>query len=47
MQREVSLYGDEPEVWRPERWMCDEEKRAAMYNAILTVSSITTTHDAE
>ena len=39
MHREVSLYGDDPEVWRPERWMCGEEKKTVMYNALLTVSS--------
>ena len=45
MHREASLYGDDPEVWRPERWMCGEEKKTAMYNALLTVSSVITSHD--
>ncbi|KAL9079843.1 MAG: hypothetical protein Q9157_001299 [Trypethelium eluteriae] len=43
VHREASLYGDDAEVWRPERWMCSEEKRTAMYNGLLTVSQIATT----
>ena len=46
VHREVSLYGDEPEMWRPERWICGDEKKAAMYNALLTVSTTTTHHEA-
>ncbi|KAK1674047.1 cytochrome P450 family protein [Colletotrichum godetiae] len=36
LHREVSLYGDEPDLWRPERWLCDEDRHSAMYNALLT-----------
>ena len=46
MHREVSLYDDDPEVWQLERWRCGEEKKTAIYNALLTVSSVTTAHDA-
>lgn len=37
VHREIWLYGDDPDVWRPERWMCSEEKRKTMYNSLLTV----------
>lgn len=36
IQRESSLYGDDPEAWRPERWLCDKEKRKTMFDALLT-----------
>ncbi|KAL8653735.1 MAG: hypothetical protein Q9210_001922 [Variospora velana] len=36
VHREVGLYGNDPDVWRPERWMCEEEKRKSMYNSLLT-----------
>ncbi|KAK1570169.1 cytochrome P450 [Colletotrichum navitas] len=36
LHREASLYGAEPDLWRPERWLCDKEKHAAMYNTLLT-----------
>ncbi|KAK0665927.1 cytochrome P450 [Cercophora samala] len=36
VHREVGLYGSDPDVWRPERWMCDENKKRTMYNSLLT-----------
>ncbi|KAG2419500.1 hypothetical protein HFD88_004296 [Aspergillus terreus] len=36
VHREIWMYGDDPETWRPERWLCDEEKKKAMYNSLLT-----------
>ncbi|OJJ68595.1 hypothetical protein ASPBRDRAFT_199027 [Aspergillus brasiliensis CBS 101740] len=36
VHREVGLYGDDPETWRPERWMCEPEKKKVMYNSLLT-----------
>lgn len=41
VHREVGLYGSDPDVWRPERWMCGEEKRKVMYNSLLTVCVVT------
>ncbi|KAK1957517.1 cytochrome P450 [Colletotrichum sublineola] len=36
LHREVTLYGIDSNVWRPERWLCEEEKHTAMHSAILT-----------
>ncbi|KAK2879441.1 hypothetical protein FQN49_000876 [Arthroderma sp. PD_2] len=36
VHREVWLYGNDPEVWRPERWLCDEDAKKLMYNSLLT-----------
>lgn len=38
VQRQAGPYGEDPEVWRPERWLCSEEERKAMYGSLLTVS---------
>jgi cytochrome P450 len=39
VQRDVSLFGEDAETWRPERWLCDKDRKAAMQNGILTVCS--------
>ena len=39
VHREIGLYGEDPDVWRPERWMCAEEKKKVMYSSLLTVLS--------
>ncbi|ETS86540.1 hypothetical protein PFICI_00368 [Pestalotiopsis fici W106-1] len=36
VHRDESIYGDDPEAWRPERWLCSEKKKTAMYNTLLT-----------
>ncbi|KAB5575480.1 cytochrome P450 [Coniochaeta sp. 2T2.1] len=36
VHREPGLFGDDPDVWRPERWLCGEKQKKAMYNALLT-----------
>ncbi|KAI1499968.1 cytochrome P450 [Biscogniauxia marginata] len=36
VHREVWLYGDDPDVWRPERWICDDDLKKTMYNSLLT-----------
>ncbi|KAI2622397.1 cytochrome P450 [Hypoxylon sp. NC1633] len=36
LHRDARLYGDDPELWRPERWMCDEDQKRVMYNSLLT-----------
>ncbi|KAI0123266.1 cytochrome P450 [Xylariales sp. AK1849] len=36
VHRETGLYGQDPDVWRPERWLCGEEKKRSMYNSLLT-----------
>ncbi|KAI0539686.1 cytochrome P450 [Xylaria digitata] len=36
VHRQVGPYGDDPDVWRPERWLCGEEEKKAMYNSLLT-----------
>ncbi|KAL8919500.1 MAG: hypothetical protein Q9172_004954 [Xanthocarpia lactea] len=40
VHREVGLYGTDPDVWRPERWMCDREKKKVMYNSLLTLELV-------
>lgn len=37
MHREKSLFGADPDAWRPERWLCGEAKQQEMYNSLLTV----------
>ncbi|KAJ3579714.1 hypothetical protein NPX13_g848 [Xylaria arbuscula] len=36
VHQQVGPYGDDPQVWRPERWLCGEEEKKAMYNSLLT-----------
>ncbi|KAI1385750.1 cytochrome P450 [Hypoxylon trugodes] len=36
VHREPHLYGDDADIWRPERWLCDEDQKKDMYNALLT-----------
>ncbi|KAI2793670.1 Cytochrome monooxygenase pkfB [Penicillium oxalicum] len=36
MHREASMFGANPDVWRPERWLCSETKKQEMYNSLLT-----------
>nr|KMM70176.1 pisatin demethylase [Coccidioides posadasii RMSCC 3488] len=36
VHREISLYGDDAEIWKPERWMCSEMEKKAMYHSLLT-----------
>jgi cytochrome P450 len=40
VQRQVGPYGDDPDAWRLERWLCGEEQKKAMCNSLLTVSGI-------
>ena len=39
VHRQVWLYGDDPEIWRPERWLVDEDQKKNMYSSLLTVCS--------
>lgn len=36
--RDVGTFGDDPDDWRPERWLCEASGRRRMENALLTVS---------
>ena len=36
--RDVDTFGKDSDLWRPERWLCEDTKRRRMENAILTVS---------
>ncbi|CAG8396419.1 unnamed protein product [Penicillium salamii] len=36
MQREASVFGADPDAWRPERWLCSEVKQQEMYSSLLT-----------
>ncbi|CAG8198338.1 unnamed protein product [Penicillium salamii] len=36
MQREASVFGADPDAWRPERWLCSEANQQQMYNSFLT-----------
>ena len=38
VHRSKEMFGEDADQWRPERWLCDEKKRKAMYNSLLTVS---------
>lgn len=36
--RHKETFGDDCDVWRPERWLCDKENKRRMENSLLTVS---------
>lgn len=36
--RDLQTFGEDCDVWRPERWLCEEARRRIMENALLTVS---------
>ncbi|KAK9414373.1 putative Cytochrome P450 [Seiridium unicorne] len=36
VHRDESIFGGDPEAWRPERWLCSEKKKTTMYNTLLT-----------
>ena len=36
--RDVDTFGEDSELWRPERWLCEKIRRRRMENAMLTVS---------
>ena len=39
MNHDQSVFGDDADEWRPERWLeCDKEKRRSMESALFTVS---------
>lgn len=39
VNRHKEWFGDDAEVWRPERWLVDEENRKRLERGVLTVSS--------
>ncbi|KKA24449.1 Cytochrome P450 (Eurofung) [Rasamsonia emersonii CBS 393.64] len=36
VHRDEQMFDKDPDVWRPERWLCDEQQKKAMYNGLLT-----------
>ena len=40
VHRDPDAFGEDCDIWRPERWLCDGEKRRKMENALLTVSDL-------
>ena len=34
------VFGEDANSWRPQRWLCAEEKRRNMYSSLLTVNSL-------
>ena len=38
VHRNRELFGEDCDKWNPGRWLCDEDKRRKMENALLTVS---------
>ena len=39
VHRDRHTFGDDCDLWRPERWLCEEPKRRKMEQALLTVST--------
>jgi cytochrome P450 len=37
VHRDKDIFGEDSDEWRPERWLCEEKKKKAMYNTLLTV----------
>jgi cytochrome P450 len=40
VHRSKEMFGEDADCWRPERWLCDDKMRKAMYNSLLTVKII-------
>ena len=44
VHRDRDTFGDDCDMWRPERWLCEEAKRKEMEHALLTVSPFSFSH---